>query len=327
MEAVVKQLLSTEILTPFGRNGGGCINEGRSYAIDDGTQIYVKYKADKNGARQMFEGEFASLEAIKKTGRIRVPMPRAVGDYPSGSLLIMEHLEMHSSLSQTAGQLGTQLAHLHLDNQELVRLSPSTESFVGQTAEDRGVDKFGFEVTTCCGFLPLDNDWCEDWIRFFCGQRLQTQMDMDRVKGDRQAQELWGQLLRRIPTYFEGIEVVPALLHGDLWSGNVSQTPANDVGEETTGRQHPVPVVFDPAAFYGHDEFELGIITMFGGFRPEFFDGENSRETHVGGRERSGTRNAGPTLSFVCFIFSSRFSPPHSLSFVDSEKTRLSESD
>ena len=81
----------------------------------------------------------------------------------------MEHLEMHSSLSQTAGQLGTQLAHLHLDNQELVRLSPSTESFVGQTAEDRGVDKFGFEVTTCCGFLPLDNDWCEDWIRFFCG--------------------------------------------------------------------------------------------------------------------------------------------------------------
>ena len=112
-----------------------------------------------------------------------------------------------------------------------------------------------------------------------------------------------------------------------MWSGNVSQTPANDVGEETTGRQHPVPVVFDPAAFYGHDEFELGIITMFGGFRPEFFDGENSRETHVGGRERSGTRNAGPTLSFVCFIFSSRFSPPHSLSFVDSEKTRLSESD
>ena len=86
MEAVVKQLLSTEILTPFGRNGGGCINEGRSYAIDDGTQIYVKYKADKNGARQMFEGEFASLEAIKKTGRIRVPMPRAVGDYPSGKV-------------------------------------------------------------------------------------------------------------------------------------------------------------------------------------------------------------------------------------------------
>lgn len=267
MEEVVKRMLSTEILTPFGRSGGGCINEGRSYAIDDGTRIYVKYKADENGARLMFDGELASLEAIKKTGRIRVPTPHAVGDYPSGSLLIMEHLEMHSSLSQTAGQLGTQLAQLHLHNQELVRRSPSTEAFVGRTPEDRGIDKFGFDVTTCCGFLPLNNDWSEDWIRFYCGQRLETQMNMDRVKGDRLAQELWGQLLRRIPTFFEGIEIIPALLHGDLWSGNVSQTRENDVD---------VPVIFDPAAFYGHDEFELGIITMFGGFRPEFFDAYHS---------------------------------------------------
>ena len=33
----------------------------------------------------------------------------------------------------------------------------------------------------------------------------------------------------------------------------------------------PVPVVFDPASFYGHHEYELAIAKMFGGFSREFF--------------------------------------------------------
>ena len=126
--------------------------------------------------------------------------------------------------------------------------------------------------------------------------------------------------------WFPGIDIIPALLHGDLWSGNVSQTRENDVD---------VPVIFDPAAFYGHDEFELGIITMFGGFRPEFFDGKTkTRGTRIGS-ESTETRNAGSRLWVMCapavlrfarFIFSSRFCTPYSLPFVDSKKTRLSES-
>jgi fructosamine-3-kinase len=30
-------------------------------------------------------------------------------------------------------------------------------------------------------------------------------------------------------------------------------------------------VIFDPASFYGHAEFEFGIATMFGGFPNSFF--------------------------------------------------------
>ena len=84
MEAVVKETLSTKTLKPFGGGGGGCINEGRSFLIDDGAKIYVKYKADKTGARRMFEGESASLQAIAKTRQIRVPKPIAIADYPAG---------------------------------------------------------------------------------------------------------------------------------------------------------------------------------------------------------------------------------------------------
>ena len=33
-----------------------------------------------------------------------------------------------------------------------------------------------------------------------------------------------------------------------------------------------IVVIFDPASFYGHHEFELGIATMFGGFDSAVFE-------------------------------------------------------
>jgi len=271
MEAVVKQTLNTETLKAFGRGGGGCINEGRSYVIDDGSKIFVKYKADKSGARRMFEGEFASLEAIAKTGQIRVPKPIAIADYPAGSFLVMEHLDMRSLSRQTAAQFGTQLANLHLHNQKLVQQDSKRASFVGKTDSDEAVKKFGFNVTTCCGFLPLNNDWNEDWVRFYCQQRLEPQMNMDEVKGDREAHELWGRLVQEIPKLFQDIEILPSLVHGDLWSGNMAQTHDVISGDDSSNSSSAIPVIFDPASFYGHDEFEFGIVAMFGGFDPQFF--------------------------------------------------------
>jgi len=275
MDVAVKRCLNTETLTPFGRGGGGCINEGRSYVVDDGSKVYVKYKADKNGARRMFDGEMASLNAIAATGQIRVPKPFHVDDYPAGSFLVMEHLDMRSLRSEAATLLGTQLANLHLHNQKLVRDHSKSESFVGASDSPRGVGKFGFDVTTCCGFLPLNNEWSDDWVKFYCQQRLEPQMNMEEVKGDREAHQLWGRLIREIPNFFHDIEIHPALVHGDLWSGNVSQISGQSTKQSAT-ESTAIPVIFDPASFYGHDEFEFGIITMFGGFETRFFDAYHS---------------------------------------------------
>jgi protein-ribulosamine 3-kinase len=48
----------------------------------------------------------------------------------------------------------------------------------------------------------------------------------------------------------------PALLHGDLWSGNAAAD------------HHGKPVIFDPASYYGHREAEFGMMRLFGGFGP-----------------------------------------------------------
>lgn len=45
----------------------------------------------------MFEGELASLEALRNTGLVRVPKPIKVIDLPGGgAVFVMEHLKMKS---------------------------------------------------------------------------------------------------------------------------------------------------------------------------------------------------------------------------------------
>lgn len=41
---------------------------------------------------------------------------------------------------------------------------------------------------------------------------------------DKEARELWSELSLKLPKFFEDISITPALLHGDLWSGNVAET-------------------------------------------------------------------------------------------------------
>ena len=59
---------------------------------------------------------------------------------------------------------------------------------------------------------------------------------------------------------FVADKVKPALLHGDLWVGNTGAITG-------TG-----PIVFDPACFFGHSEYDLAIMSIFGGFSREFFE-------------------------------------------------------
>lgn len=51
-----------------------------------------------------------------------------------------------------------------------------------------------------------------------------------------------------------GKGIQPVVVHGDLWSGNAA-----------VGR------IFDSSACYAHSEFDLGIMSMFGGFDSSFF--------------------------------------------------------
>ncbi|XP_053194337.1 ketosamine-3-kinase-like [Scomber japonicus] len=259
MEAKLKRELGTVMLKPTGHTGGGCISDGLSYDTDTG-RVFVKINR-KGEARWMFNGEMASLEAILKTETVKVPKPVKVIDLDTGgAVLVMEHLDMRG-LTKYSKQLGEQLADLHLHNKRQLEKLNKEQQTVGKGAgqsEVAAVEKFGFNIATCCGYLAQENEWQDDWVTFYTRQRLQYQLDMaERSYGDREARELWAKLQLKIPEFFTDVEIVPALLHGDLWGGNVAEC--------TEG-----PVIFDPASFYGHSEYELGIAGMFGGFNSSF---------------------------------------------------------
>ncbi|XP_068888354.1 fructosamine-3-kinase [Aphelocoma coerulescens] len=265
MEKILKAELNTNVLKALGSSGGGCISQGQTYETDSG-RVFVKIN-HKPQARKMFEGEMASLEAIRKTKIVRVPQPIKVIDLPGGgAMFAMEYLKM-KHLNKYSSKLGEQIAELHLYNQKLGEKLRTEGSRIGKGAghsESQFVDRFGFHTATCCGYIPQVNEWQSDWPSFFIRHRLQAQLDLiEKDYGDREARELWSQLKPKIPEMFCDVEIVPALLHGDLWAGNVA--------EDDSG-----PIIFDPASFYGHSEFELAIAGMFGGFSSSFFSAYHS---------------------------------------------------
>ncbi|ELK12206.1 ketosamine-3-kinase isoform X1 [Pteropus alecto] len=275
MEELLRRELGCSSVKATGHSGGGCISQGQSYDTDRG-RVFVKVNA-KAEARRMFEGEMASLTAILKTDTVRVPKPIKVLDAPGGgSMLVMEHVDMRP-LSSHAAELGARLADLHLENKKLGEALQKGAGTVGRGGGQAGrpfVDQFGFDVVTCCGYLPQVNDWQKDWVAFYTQQRIQPQMDMvAKGSGDREALELWSALQLKIPDLFRDLDIVPALLHGDLWGGNVA--------EDASG-----PVIFDPASFYGHSEYELAIAGMFGGFSGSFYAAYHSRVPRAPGFER-----------------------------------------
>ncbi len=87
-----------------------------------------------------------------------------------------------------------------------------------------------------------------------------AQVQLARHRGmSRVDAALCDRLLARLDEWIADDEP-PALLHGDLWSGNLLCDAAG------------VPVLVDPAAYFGHREAEFGMTALFCGFSRRMYD-------------------------------------------------------
>ena len=57
------------------------------------------------------------------------------------------------------------------------------------------------------------------------------------------------------------LDIKPALVHGDLWTGNTGYTAEGE------------GVIFDPATYYGHSEVDLAMSELFGSLEGNFYSG------------------------------------------------------
>ena len=132
---------------------------------------------------------------------------------------------------------------------------------------------FGFHLMTCVGRTPQNNFWNHSWPKFFAENRLKAVWKIvEKNHGtDIELQNLLDRVLKEVVPGLLGNGhlggrrgVQPALVHGDLWSGNKAR---GSIG----GKGGIEDVVFDPSSCYAHSEYELGIMRMFGGFSAGFF--------------------------------------------------------
>lgn len=213
---------------------GGDINE--SYRLIGHDERCFFLKLNNAASTDLFAAEAAGLAAIAETETIRVPHVIAHGKAGKHSFLVLEHLDIGGSGSSRL--LGERLALLH----------------------HNAAPQFGFRQNNYIGITPQSNDWTDDWISFWSGQRLGRQLQLAARSGfDGTLLELGSELLEVLPAFFAGYTPQPSLLHGDLWSGNHGFL--ND----------GAPVIFDPAAYYGDRECDLAITELFGGYSADFY--------------------------------------------------------
>lgn len=149
--------------------------------------------------------------------------------------------------------------------------------------------KFGYPYDTAIGRLVQPNAWSESWIRFFRDNRLRAMAQAALDEGT-----LSPRLADRLETLADRLDDEldepdhPALLHGDVWVGNV------------LARHDRVVGLIDPAIYVGHPEIELAYVGLLGGIGAPFYDRYGAlRPIKPGFPRRAAIYNLYPLLVHV----------------------------
>lgn len=231
-------------LESSGPVGGGCVHDARRLDLADGRRVFVKSARGHTASLLAAEGRGLALLAP----HIRVPAVVAEGETPDGvRWLALEWLDLGPMSEASWHDLGRRLAGLH-----------------AVKATRHGLDHDNF-----IGATPQRNAPCGSWSAFYQEQRLRPQIELARTRGHDLPV---ARILAAAEKQLSGHEPAPALLHGDLWTGNAAALPDQSA------------VVFDPAPYFGDPETDLAMLELFGGGLPSGFldgygplDGERAR--------------------------------------------------
>lgn len=257
-------------ITPL---GGGDINQ-TAVLYTKSQPYFIKW----NNTLQypaMLAKEAKGLNLLKKYTDFYIPRVISEGSFSNVQFLMLEMIDSSVTIDSVFWRsFGIKLAGMH----------QQTNAY------------FGLDYDNFIGSLAQKNAPLYDGISFFVNQRLQPQVELTMkhrlltVREKKQFDQLYVQLKSLLP------DEKPALLHGDLWSGNYM---INKRGEAT---------LIDPAVHYGLREAELSFMRLFGGFGNTLFDTyEECFPVAKGFEERIALYNLYPLLVHLNLFGSSYF--------------------
>ena len=216
---------------------GGDIND--SYCIYSGNEKFFLKLNDGSLYPRMFEKEARGLVALANAmPGLVVPSVIKYGTAGLKQYLLLQWIERGTPKKDFWESFGRSLAQMHL----LVQ------------------DYFGLDEDNYIGSLPQTNTRQAGWSTFFSQCRILPLANIlfntgAFSKSDMLTTEAFCKRSRELFP-----PEPPALLHGDLWSGNYM------ISSEGCA------AVYDPAIYYGHREMEIGMTKLFGGFDQRFYD-------------------------------------------------------
>ncbi len=249
--------------------GGGCIAEVAAVDLPDGRRLVVKRgppRTARPAGGDPSDGGAGGLALegwmLGVLGRHGLRVPEVL--YADAELLVMTRLDAGGRLDTPnqgqAGEARTAEARTGEVRTGEVRTAEIRAAEAIAALHAHTAPAFGLERDTVIGGLPQPNAWLPRWLPFFAERRLLHMAGLAAGRGRLPGADLARveRLAGRLERYL-GEPARPALLHGDLWGGNVL------VGAD--GR----PGFIDPAIYYGHPEVELAFTTLFGTFGRPFF--------------------------------------------------------
>lgn len=243
---------------------GGCINNTLKLETSAGN-FFLKWQS--NIPEDMFEKEAAGLQLLRQAADLKVPEVLGFGAVEGKSYLIMEYIVSALPLGNYWRQFGAGLAAMHKNNSNTY---------------------YGLDHDNYIGKLPQSNKTKTSWIDFFTENRLEFQLKL--AVQNKLVDSAFVNRYRNLYKKLSGLLPVdkPALLHGDLWSGNAMVSAEGKA------------CIIDPAVYYGNREIELAFTKMFGGFDRDFYAAyEEVYPLEPGFNERADIYNIYPHMVHV----------------------------
>lgn len=237
---------------------GGDINQAQKITFESGNIAFLKW--NERAPEHMFEAESKGLKLLR-SANTKLIIPEVLDQ--SENYLLLDWIAEGGGTPDSSYRFGAELAKLHR----------SSHSF------------FGLDHDNFIGRLKQSNTNHSSWPDFFALERIEPQIKMGVESGKltRSVLREVEKLYTKLGSIFPGEE--PALLHGDLWSGNFMFTRSGGTS------------MYDPAIYYGHREMDLAMTRLFGGFPADFYNGYNKQfPLEPGFKERVTLCNLYPIL-------------------------------